>query len=345
MKNLPSKHLTRVSGPKAFLHPSVRNAKSITEVVTLSAAGSAMITFITFLAYLNNFVPHGIGDEPIGIWLVVAAILWPIVMYIGFTTKAVNGETEAMQEFHGIARGRASEFLKLRDNVKMTQLRRILDESDHRYSETRRMMKIRIAEATRVFDEAITRFGKADRTPAETIYAETLKRIVTESYVEFETIEAQIATEDERNAKDALEDLSFALADTTRMQPGRTTGSLVQGSGGPRVTHLAATAEKALILDPDLTDAAGGRIDTLVRDHLPRLLATYADLSMAPGGGSDADRAGLDHAVTLIGKSVDEGLAKLRSTKADALRTEIAFLTSRRGETPLSSIPDRSAAA
>jgi hypothetical protein len=345
VKNLPTNHLTRVSGPGAALHPCVRNRTTIGRALGYSGAISVVAGGVLLIAYMKN-ASVDLEEGTVAIaWMVMTTILWPIIAYMALLWAAIDNETSAMQEFYGIAHDRTSRFLKPRDPVTAVRLGRMLENADFRYSDPRRLMLIRIAEAARVYDEAVIRFGGADRKPAETIYADTLKRIVDEAGAEFETITAGIANEDARNARDALEDLSFALADTTRMRPGTDRASLIRGSGGPRVAHLAATAEKALILNPDLTDSAGGRIDALVREHMPRMLATYADLSMAPGGGSDADRAYLNQGIDMIGKSVDEGLAMLRNAKAEALRIEIAFLTMRRGETALSSIPDRSAAA
>jgi hypothetical protein len=102
-------------------------------------------------------------------------------------------------------------------------------------------------------------------------------------------------------------------------------------TGNARINRLVANAETALEIDPDLVDAGGARIDALVREHLPRLLSRHAELSLiTPLDGIDEADVNLEKGVELVRASVAEAIAGLRGNRADALRTEIAFLRMRR---------------
>lgn len=103
-----------------------------------------------------------------------------------------------------------------------------------------------------------------------------------------------------------------------------------------RIARIIDTAEKALRTHPSLTDDAGGRIDDLVRVHVPRLLDTHARAAgTAAADEMQAVDAALDEAVELVRTSVEEALSRLHDEATSALTTEIRFLTLRRGTTPL----------
>jgi len=103
-----------------------------------------------------------------------------------------------------------------------------------------------------------------------------------------------------------------------------------------RISRIIETAEKALAAHPGLTDANGGRIDALVRTHVPRLLETHAVAAgTATSREMEAVDAALDHAIELVRASVEEGVARIHDDAMSALATELRFLSLRKGDVPL----------
>lgn len=102
--------------------------------------------------------------------------------------------------------------------------------------------------------------------------------------------------------------------------------------GNAVATRLFVLASEALSIEPDLADDGGARIDTLLRRHLPDLLAAHARASRnaAPTelGAIDAEMA---RGIDAVRKSVDEALARMASSNRDALRIQAAFLEMRAG--------------
>jgi hypothetical protein len=103
-----------------------------------------------------------------------------------------------------------------------------------------------------------------------------------------------------------------------------------------RISRIIGTAEKALSAHPDMTDANGGRIDALVRTHVPRLLETHA---VAAGTATSQEMeevdAALDQAIELVRASVEEGVGRIHDDAMSALATELRFLSLRKGDAPL----------
>lgn len=338
MKTLPVHHLVKPTGLRGGLHPSIRNSDDLFMGLTSASIGSGVFGLLV-TCFLNALIPGEAQEIPsILMWLAATAVALPFTSLMLLSDLAEKHDHAAMTQYADRAklwafsqlhhRGYHAESIKLESIVKMGR----------QYEEPRRLMLVRIADAERVLNEALSQFGTADKEPALQIYARTVAGIVNEASAEIETMRIAIEADDRTRAGEALEDLSFALQDSMRLQPGSGTIPKRAVDGSPRIAHLTAIGEKALLLDPDIVDAAGSRIDALVRDHLPRLLTRYADLSMVPGGSPEDDRKVLNQGIAMIAKSIDEGLASIRTAKADALRSEITFLSYRRGDTRLAAV-------
>ena len=338
MKTLPVHHLVKPSGLRGGLHPSIRNSDDLFMGIMPALTGSFILGVLATW-FLNSLIPGEAQEIPtILMLLCTTSLLLPFISLMMLSDLAVKHHSTAMAQYADRAgtwassqihhRGYHAESIKLESIIKM----------DGQYEAPRRLMLVRIADAERVLNEALSKFGTADKEPALRIYAKTVADIVNEASAEIETMRIAIESDDRTRAGEALEDLSFALQDSMRLQPGSATIAKRTVDGSPRIAHLTAIGEKALLLDADIVDSAGSRIDVLVRDHLPRLLTRYADLSMVPGGSPEDDRKMLNQGVAMIARSIDEGLASIRTAKADALRSEITFLSYRRGDTPLTAI-------
>lgn len=129
-------------------------------------------------------------------------------------------------------------------------------------------------------------------------------------------------------------DVARRFAETARAVAGIPSqpAALPPPSASAALQRLIGLAENALSVDPDLVDDAGARLDHLVRQHLPRLLETHAAAARAAG---PVDLAAVDDELTKgveqVRASVEEALARDARHRFDALRTEVAFLSARRG--------------
>jgi hypothetical protein len=122
----------------------------------------------------------------------------------------------------------------------------------------------------------------------------------------------------------------------------RTCASLTQGSSlalaapSARIARVLSLAERALASHPDIEDAAGGRIDHLVRVHVPRLIALRTEaLDTARSQDIEAVDRGFDAAFDGIVASIEEAMASIHDEVMDRLSIEMRFLSSRRGDVPL----------
>lgn len=121
--------------------------------------------------------------------------------------------------------------------------------------------------------------------------------------------------------------------------------SLTQGStlalAAPtaRIARVLALAEKALLTHPDLVDDAGGRIDHLVRVHVPRLISLRTE-AIDSARSQDIDSVDAAFSVVFDGvvTSIEEGIASIHDEAMERLATEMRFLSSRRDESARLSI-------
>lgn len=344
MNELPSRHLVPVKAATAAFHPAVwrRGVLVPTGGAMLATSGMAAL----FAATLYAMTPAGAaaaGGTLLTVGLLVTGVLWPILTLITLTTAAYGRQFMAMRQFTETARTQAARVIHAADPEKANRLNKLLVNKDPRYAPIRRLTLVRIAEASRLFDEALVHLGEAEKTEARAAYRDALLRIVDESTVETDVVTAHIEADSRFTAKQALEDLSFAMSGVGGVRSSALGHALPDLRGDLVAMRIAATGEKLLAIDPDATDAGGNRLDTLIRDHLPRLIVRYGEMMDAPGADPKEARIMLDTGLDLVSRSVEEAAADLRGAKADALRTEIGFLSSRRGDSALTPITEGSA--
>lgn len=106
-----------------------------------------------------------------------------------------------------------------------------------------------------------------------------------------------------------------------------------------RIARILAIAEKALRSHPDIVDANGGRIDDLVRRHVPLLLELRAQaVETARPEALDSVDANFEIAFDAVARSIDEAVSGIHDEAMDALSTQMRFLAARRGDDPLLSV-------
>lgn len=344
MSELPSRHLVPVKAATAAFHPAVWRRGILVPAGGAMLATSGMAAL--FAATLYAMTPAGAaaaGGTLLAVGLVVTAVLWPILTLLTLTTAAYGRQFMAMRQFEDTARTQAARVIHAADPEKASRLNKLLVNKDSRYAPIRRLTLVRIAETTRLFNEALVHLGEGDKTEARNAYRDALVRIVDESTVETDIVTAHIEADSRFSARQALEDLSFAMNGAGGVRSKALGHALPDLRGDMTAMRIAATGEKVLAIDPEATDAGGNRLDTLIRDHLPRLIVRYGEMMDAPGADPKEARTMLDTGLDLVSRSVEEAGANLRGVKADALRTEIGFLASRRGDSTLTSITDGTA--
>ncbi len=100
-----------------------------------------------------------------------------------------------------------------------------------------------------------------------------------------------------------------------------------------RISRILSTAERMLEKHPDLADDHGGRIDDLIRLHVPRLLDRHREAAAtAPTEEVEEVDAKLDLAVETVRLSIEEAAGRVHDEAMDALATELRFLSLRRGQ-------------
>ena len=116
----------------------------------------------------------------------------------------------------------------------------------------------------------------------------------------------------------------------------RPVGMLPVFVGNARAGRLAELAQRALAIDPDLTDGSGASVRTLIEDHLPRLVERHRKASLTAEtremASVDAD---LDLGLDEVAQAVGEALEKVRERTRDDLREQVRFLETRNGKTTL----------
>jgi len=210
-------------------------------------------------------------------------------------------------------------------------------------AEIRRRAVSTICAIGQAYDKARAELDTADATRVDADAASAVMTTIALARRDVSGVEMEIRERDATVALPVAEEFSVRMA---QLASGTAT---VTGSPKPAVignavaSRIVENARKALEIDPDMTDDAGARIDTLVDEHLPSLLKRHADAARhARVEDLVSINADLENGIELIRRSVEEGLSRIRTTKAEALRTEIAFLKSRRGENDprLSAIPE-----
>lgn len=101
-------------------------------------------------------------------------------------------------------------------------------------------------------------------------------------------------------------------------------------SGNARIARVARLCQRAMALDPDLTDGNGAPIRPLVERHLPELLRIHAEAAAtAPAERLAEVDADLERGVETIRRAVEEALLLLHDQRRDELATQLRFLETR----------------
>lgn len=314
---------TRPEGPLSFLHPSTRAYRPSMRMRAIQAqlayAGLGIAAAVVAWVAVHDFATSTI-------LLVVIPILLAFTGFGAFSawrglladtrTVYAQGWTDAKGEVHKLVRGFDYDrgFAKLREG-----LNAILHEYGADADDVKARLILRLATIQAVQGGVAGLVGNAGSPLAEKARLAAIRSALDDATAEQKLVRAA-----------SVDALSRSFEDASRVGAAPPTPS-TSLTGNARINRLVANAEAALEIDPELVDAGGARIDALVRDHLPRLISRHAELSLCTplDGIDDADHR-LEEGVELVRASVAEAIAGLRGNRADALRTEIAFLRMRR---------------
>lgn len=193
-------------------------------------------------------------------------------------------------------------------------------------------LAIRMDTLHREMRQALVRIGRADSSSIRRDARDAAVALAEGAMGAYAKIVADLKRGDEERA----DTVTRRFAETARAVAGISTQptALPPPSASAALQRITALAEDALAVDPDLVDDTGARLDSLVRVHLPRLLARHAEAARAARTDTLVDvDAELAQGVERIRASVDEAFARDARRRFDALREEVAFLSARRGET------------
>lgn len=337
MNHEPRRHLIKPKGLKSIVHPCVKRPGHMLKTLGITGLAAILMGALLLMMVVNNLPVTARPSEMAQLtflWI-QTLVAWPAFFMIRMFWTARTTDEEAMSLFRSECINHAHPNLEQygeSGKISAHDLKCILDNHHRRYSTVRRTMILRIAEAVEAVRKAVMRFGTADKTPAMKAYVQTVEAIVAEAKADMEAIRSGLEQSDRHEAVDAMHELVSSLDAARSLDPRIHARGIAGTAASTRIGGLIEMGERAIALDPEMVDANGGRIDVLIRKHLPRTLARYADIASMPGGATQRDRDALEQGITMIARSIQEGIASMRSEKADALRTEIRFLASRRGE-------------
>lgn len=314
---------TRPEGRLAFLHPSTTvyrpsmRMRAIRKLGTWVAAGTAValagLLFapqLTMSTILLIVLPTLLVFTTVGTLSAWRGLLADTRTIHSLCWADAKGEAHALVRGFDYDRG----FAKLREGLNAVLFEHGADADDVK---ARLILRLATIQSVRAGVTGLVGNGGAPLT-------EKARLAAVRAALDDATAEMKLAR---AASVDALS-RSFEDAGRIGAVPPSPTAPL---TGNARINRLVANAEAALEIDPDLVDAGGARIDSLVREHLPRLVARHAELSIiTPLDGIDETDVNLEKGVELVRASVAEAIAGLRGSRADALRTEIAFLRMRR---------------
>lgn len=334
-KALPVDYLTESKGLLSILHPISRRDKAIVVGEAVAGMFSAVVLIAMFTVLLKMvawvFFGHSIPFlETVGTISIVGV---PLTAFLaangGVASERRMGLAyhvdHAYDEAYGLIAGNQ------KDALMTTRL--LGRDTGHDVRALRERTALALAEVVRL-NQDVADAAKGQRDiEAEKVTSDAIVEITRSARAEYDAIIAERTDENDRARIEARKRLKAALPGAVALGRGeRQAGPRVRvDTGDASINRIVANAEAALEIDPDLTDAAGARIDSLLSEHLPRLLDRHADLSahsrIQDLGKADAELAtGLD----LVAASIGEGLDGMNDERADALRTEVAFLRARR---------------
>jgi hypothetical protein len=267
--------------------------------------------------------------------MVLAILVWAIVAGWDRAANEHVREAERLAEEGEKARkaaGKAFDSLVSERNpawpALYTDMRKLL--ADDAATGVANEMGIRLRDLNAAYEKAIKDAGRADTGTIRSEAEAAAIAIVGGAIRSHQDIDQRIRASDAVRAPD----VTRRFAETARAVAGLPSvpTALPPPSASAALQRLIGIAEDALATDPDLVDSNGARIDTLVREHLPRLLERHAEAARSPSSNLTRVDAKLEEGVDEVRASIDEALAADAEARFDSLRTEVGFLRMRRGE-------------
>lgn len=213
----------------------------------------------------------------------------------------------------------------------------IMDMENPAMMHIRRRMLLRMAGVNAALRKSLSDLGSSSSSEVLEIATNAVRNIVREA------IDARAAMigHDDDIGRSIADRMRLEVAEAVAIGTPRKEDDIASGTGHARIDRLIAKGREALAIDPDMVDSAGARVDAAFRDHLPRLLRAHAESARHARVEDleETDRQ-LETGIEQIRAMLEDGLQSLRHEKADALRTEVAFLKMRRSgaEGPLRAI-------
>lgn len=334
-KALPEDYVAEAKGLLAILHPISRRDKSIVVGEAVAGAFAAVVLIAMFTVLLKIvawlFFGHSFPFlETVG---TISTVGVPLTAFLAANGGVASERRMALAYHVDHAYDRAFSLIAGNQSAALMTTQLLGKDTGHDVRALRERTALALAEVVRL-NQDVTNASKGQRDiEAENATSEAIVEIMRSARAEYDAIIAERTDENDRARIEARNRLKAALPSAVALGRGeRRAGPRVRvDTGDASINRIVANAEAALEIDPDLTDAAGARIDSLLSEHLPRLLDRHADLSahsrIQDLGKADAELAtGLD----LVAASIGEGLDGMNDERADALRTEVAFLRARR---------------
>ena len=191
----------------------------------------------------------------------------------------------------------------------------------------RRRMLLRMAGVDAALRKSLSDLGSSSNAEVLEIATNAVRSIVREA------IDARAAMigHDEDVSRSVADRMRLEVAEAVSVGTPRKEADVASGTGHARIDRLIAKGMEALAIEPDMVDSTGARVDAAFKDHLPRLLKAHAESARHARMEDleETDRQ-LETGVEQIRAMLEDGLQSLRHEKADALRTEVAFLKMRR---------------
>jgi len=334
---VPTDYIVKPTGLRRVFHPSSLRGDEITINAAIAIGGGGFAGLVGAMLIEFALLPMHMALPGIPLLIGLSVGLTPVAYGISAWKRTGNDDAAAQTKFSAMARTAVEQSLHPLNRQADRDLRdaalKVIQSTDVASEEPRRRATMRIAAIQRAYHRSLSRLGTASKEEAVRIRNEAVRALAAEAVREHEAVLQQRLENDARGAGGAIEDLRDEISGLLSIGASKDATVLIPhtGTGRAHVDRLISRAEEALLLDPDMKDRSGARVDAAIHEHLPRLLQRHADTAKS---ARIEDLAGtdrmLDEGVEMIRQSVEEGLEGLRHEKADALRTEIGFLRLRR---------------
>jgi hypothetical protein len=332
---LPGDYVAEPKGLLSILHPVSRRDKSLA-IGEAAAAAFVAVFLIAMFTVLLKFVGWAFFDHSFGFLSTVgtiSAVGVPLTAFLAANGGVVAERRKAVAYHVDHAYWAARDMLCGDQGPTRLSIEMLAHDGRHDVVKLRERTALALAEVARLSEEAGTASKGTHDQEADEFTSDAIVEIMRSARSEYDAIIAERTDSDDRARIEARKRLRAALPGAVAIARGqRMTGPRARiDTGDASINRIVANAEAALEIDPDLTDAAGARIDSLLTEHLPRLLERHADLSaharIQDLGAADAELA---EGLGLVADSIGEGVDGMNDERADALKTEVSFLRARR---------------